>query len=85
MKTLKEINDIYGELTIQERKQIVKFIANPNVINWSNIKDIIVKPKVTILDALIATNQKYSKDGGKNRIPSPIDVLRCIKEVIWKD
>jgi len=94
MKILKNCENMFGKISPQIEKRIKNYINNPNCDNWDDIQGIIIKPEsmTTIWQAMIKTDSTFPKSGRAEdfegnvikeweQIPTPLELLRAIKEV----
>lgn len=94
MNALTNCENMFGELSPQIKKKIKKFITKPTFENWDDIHCIIITHKGmrTIWNAVIEKDSTFPKQGRVEdlkgniikeweRIPTPFDVLKAIKEM----
>lgn len=93
MKTLENCDNLFGKISPQIQKRIKRFINEPTADNWDDISGIIIKGNstTTIWQAMVAYDPTFPNKGRTTdtegnvikeweRIPTPFEVLKAIKE-----
>ena len=97
MKTLLNCRNMLGRpLSAESIKRIKRFLADPTAENWDDIHGIIISPGkgevITIWNAVLALDPTFPRTGRATdlkgnvvkeweRVPTPLEVLRAIRNI----
>jgi len=84
---------LLGETRIDSQRRIQRFLNHPSAETWDDIHGILITPRVTIWQAVLAIDPSFPTVGRRrdelNRvirewsaIPLPLTVMRAIREVV---
>lgn len=91
--TMKEITNMFGEFPEKAALRIQAYLNDPSVERWDDISGIIINGKDTLWQLLCEADPTFPKVGKTTnikgeiveewaKIPSPMEVLRVIKQAV---